>query len=172
MKFDTIVIGGGRSGLAAALEALGQGKTCALVSFGRSVSRPDYRPFTSAGGVLLYGDRVVGALWDGPRVAAVKTENLGDTLLEAHDFVLATGKFFGGGLEADMDKVRETVFGLDVLCEADRSKWFDPDFFARQPFMDFGVATDADGHPFKAGTVVPNLVATGQIKASEAYAGK
>ena len=172
MKFDTIVIGGGRSGLAAALDALGKHRTCALVSFGRSISRQDYGPFTAAGGTLLYGDRVVSAEWDGPRVAAVRTENLGDTLLEADDFVLATGKFFGGGLHADMDGVRETVFGLDVVYEADRSKWFDPDFFAHQPFLDFGVATDPDGHPFRNGAVVPNLVATGQIKATEAYAGE
>ena len=172
MKFDTIVIGGGRSGLEAALEALDAGGTCAIVTFGRSTGGVDYRPFTAAGGTLLLGDKVTGAEWDGPRIASLRTANLGSTPLEADNYVLATGKFSGGGLYADMDSVRETVFGLDVRYEEDRSKWFDPDFFARQPFLDFGVATDPDGHPFAGGVKVPNLVAVGRVKASGEYAGK
>ena len=66
---------------------------------------------------------------------------------------------------ADMDRVYEPLFGLDVEYEKDRSKWFDPDFFAPQPFLSFGVRVDADGHPSVQGVTVNNLLVKGEILA-------
>ena len=166
MVFDVIIIGGGRSGLQAGIQALAEGKSCALVSYGRSTSNVDYSPFNAAGGTLLLGDKAVRAELspEGDRVEKIWTLNLGvNTPLKAERYVLASGKFFGGGLVADMDEVREPLFGLDVWYEKDRSKWFDYDFFAPQPFMDFGVETDDAGHPHKNGKTIENLTVIGQI---------
>lgn len=163
MKFDAVVIGGGWSGLQAALDFQAQGKECALFTFGRSLERIDYSAFRAAGGYLLYGDKVLsGTIADG-KVTGIVSSNLGD--VQADCYVLATGKFFGGGLVADMDTVSEPIFGLDVEYDRDRAGWFDADFFKPQRFMDFGLRTDAEGHPFKDGRAVENLVATGEILA-------
>lgn len=163
MKFDAVVIGGGWSGLQAALGFQARGLECALFTFGRSLERIDYSDFRKAGGYLMYGDKVLSGTIEEGMVTGIVTANMGE--VTADHYVLAAGKFFGGGLASDMDKVFEPVFGLDVSYDPDRANWFDPDFFAHQPFMDFGLETDADGHPFKDGKPVRNLVATGEILA-------
>ena len=153
------------SGMRAALQACKAGRRTALIAKGRSLDPVDYSEFVHEGGALLLGDTAVEGVIDGGRVQYVRTENLGPTHLESEEYVLATGKFFGGGLVADMDSVREPLFGLDVDYEKDRSKWFCADFFAPQPFMDFGIRTDEEGHPRKCGVTVANLVVTGDILA-------
>ena len=165
MKFDAIVIGGGWSGAKAALELLKSGREVALFMSGRPVYKVDLSEFKSLGGLVVAGDKVTGGRIEDGKVVSVTTEDLGTVCADV--YVLATGKFFGGGLVADMDKVYEPVFGLDVEYEKDRSKWFDPDFFADQPFLNFGVKADAEGHPYKDGTCISNLTVTGGILASK-----
>ena len=95
----------------------------------------------------------------------MRSRSLGPDAIVAGSYVLATGRFYNGGLVADMDRVYEPLFGLDVEYEKDRSKWFDPDFFAPQPFLSFGVRVDADGHPSVQGVTVNNLLVKGEILA-------
>jgi Anaerobic glycerol-3-phosphate dehydrogenase len=45
----------------------------------------------------------------------------------------------------------------------DRNAWYNEEFFESQPYMNFGVKTDADLHPFKDGEPVRNLYAIGSI---------
>ena len=120
------------------------------------------KAFESAGGVFQSGDEVLDPEFsaDG-RVTSVRTVNLGDVRLYADTFVLASGNLFGQGLEAMPKEVREPVFGLDVDFPAERRDWYDEDFFARQAFTGIGVKTDRDFHPFRSGTLVPNLSVTG-----------
>ena len=105
-----------------------------------------------------------------PAVCAIRTAN--GITLEAAEFVLATGRFFSRGLIADMEGVREPLFGADVDFPADRSKWFDPDFFAPQPFEGFGVKTDKKGRILKGGKAVENVFAIGKILGGKHNAGK
>ena len=170
-----IVIGGGSAGLEAAMRECSAGlgsstdprnpahgkRKVALIAKGRSLEDIDYSPFVQAGGILMLGDTVVEGNIAGGRVTLIRTENLGRTALEADLYILATGKYFGGGLVADMEGIREPLFGLDVLFTKDN--WFDADFFAPQPFMTFGVKTDAQGHPYKDGVKIVNLLAVGDI---------
>lgn len=163
MKFDVIVIGGGRSGYAEAMAAVSAGRSCALISEGRSLDRIDYDAFAKAGGTLLMGDSAVSVVFDGCKVAHIHTRKLGDTPLEAGLYVLATGRFFGKGLVADMNTVREALMGLDLDFDPDREKWFDSDFFAPQPFMDRGVVADKEGRPLKDGKRLENVRVVGSI---------
>jgi len=163
MKFDVIVIGGGQSGFAEAMEAARAGKSCALISEGRSLDKIDYDEFTRAGGTLLMGDSADSAVIKDNKVLSVRSRKLGETALEAGLYILATGRFFSKGLSADMNSVREKVFGLDLDFEEDRSKWFEEDFFAEQPFMSRGVVADAEGHPYKDGVKIENVKVVGSI---------
>lgn len=160
MMYDVVVIGGGAAGVQVATAVSKAGLKCALVCFGRSISGAD----PNVQGVdLILGDKAVEARYEGTGVESVTTAN--GIRLQAADFVLATGKFFGEGLVADMDSVREPLFDSDVKYEQDRSKWFDADFMAPQAFLEFGVQTDAKGHLLKGGSPLSNVYAVGLVVA-------
>ncbi|MBO4671552.1 MAG: FAD-binding protein [Bacteroidales bacterium] len=164
MKFDVVVIGGGLAGMTAATELQRSGLRCAVVAAGLSLHDAPRRDFKAAGGTLLAGDIVVSGQIEGGRLVSVRTEKLGEVLLEADWFVLATGKYFSQGIVADMDKVYEPVFGLDVEYDEDRSGWFDPSFAAPQRFLEFGVKT-IDGCALKDGSPISNLLPAGEVLA-------
>ena len=167
MKFDVIIIGGGRGDAAAGLEVLSRGLTCALICPGRISEDSTREQFRLAGGVLLLSDSVKEVEWtsDG-RVEGVYTQNLGTTLLEADRFILCSGRFFSRGLVSDRNGIYEPVFGLDVRYEKDRSLWCSQDFFAAQPFEKFGVET-LDGKALKGGKTIENLYVIGEILCDE-----
>jgi len=58
------------------------------------------KAFETAGGTFLMGDEALDAVFDGERVASVRTANLGELRIEADTFVLASGNLFGKGLAA------------------------------------------------------------------------
>lgn len=165
MKFDIIIIGAGSAGMKVAAALQAAGRKTAVIGAGRSINEVEVKPYERRGGTLLIGDKVCEGRFENGRLVAVRTENLGSYLLEAESFVIATGKFLGGGLVADMDGLYEPLFGLDVAFEADRAKWFDTDFAAPQPFLQFGVRTDALQRPAIGGRTVENLYACGELLA-------
>ena len=185
MKYDVIVIGGGLAGCTAAAELADAGRKVALFSEGLSLHDATVGPASpkeqlhspyaalsavAAKGVTVFrGDSIVKACLseDGSSVEKVFSRNLGEEPLEAGAYLLATGKFFSRGIISNMEKVFEPVFDADVEFEADHQKWFDPDFFAPQPYERFGVKTDASGHVIKGGKSISNLFAAGQVKAGE-----
>ena len=119
------------------------------------------KAFEAAGGTFLMGDEAIDAVFDGDRVASIRTANLGGLRIEADTFVLASGNLFGKGLVASPDAVKEPVFGLDVDYPAERKDWYDEKFFARQNYTGFGVRTNSDFQPLRDGKVVPNLYVVG-----------
>ena len=183
MRYDAVVIGGGRSGCAEALRRASDGQKVCLVAAGLTLhslepeltGKPyaELHALTKAGIAVLRGDTVEEVLWGATasdHVESVKTAN--GITLEAAEFVLATGRFFSRGLVADMEGVREPLFGADVDFPADRSKWFNPDFFAPQPFESFGVKTDKAGRILKGGKPVENVYAVGIILGGKHDAGR
>ena len=115
------------------------------------------------GGTFLMGDEIRSAECAEGAVQAVNAKNVGR--MTAGNYILATGGFFSKGIAANMEQVFEPLFGLDVVSAEGRTAWYDPDFFKAQPFMDFGVATDAAFHPLKDGEPVKNLYAIGSVLA-------
>jgi glycerol-3-phosphate dehydrogenase subunit B len=87
----------------------------------------------------------------------------------ASAYVLATGKFVGGGLDAQRNRVFETLFDLPVQYPRNRKEWFNTQLLtsAGQPFNSFGVEVNEDLQPVDpAGKVVyRNLFAAGGILA-------
>jgi glycerol-3-phosphate dehydrogenase subunit B len=87
----------------------------------------------------------------------------------AKAFVLATGKFFGGGLDSDRGRIYETLLGLPVKYPSRRREWFNPQLFAPEghPFNSFGVEVDDQLRPVdgEGNILYPNLFAAGEILA-------
>ena len=117
--------------------------------------------FEAAGGTFLAGDTAIDPTYTDGKVASIRTINLGSLCLEADTFVLASGNFFGKGLEASPDRVDEPIFDLDVDFPSDRKEWADEDFFSRQSFSGFGVRTDSSFRALKGGKPVENLFVAG-----------
>lgn len=121
--------------------------------------------FTRLGGVFMPGDTVTHGVVEDSSLKRVYTRNMQDMPLEADNFIIATGSFFGHGLIATMDKIRESVFGLDLNITAGRTEWYEKDYYAPQPYMNFGVLTDEYFRPSRDGKTIENLYATGALLA-------
>ncbi|MDE6578696.1 MAG: glycerol-3-phosphate dehydrogenase subunit GlpB [Muribaculaceae bacterium] len=121
--------------------------------------------FIRLGGEFLPGDTVRKGEFDKNRLRKVYTVNLGDMPLDADNFIISTGSFFGHGLIADIEKIYEPVFGLDLNVSGGRTEWYEKDFYASQPYMTYGVITDNELKPSRKGETIENLYATGALLA-------
>jgi len=101
------------------------------------------RMLTSSGGVLLRGHTVVGVDVSGDTVKSVvaRTPHRRVTI-SASSFVLATGKFIGGGIVTDNAGVREALLGLPVVDGMRRHVGDD-----RPTRLTSRYAITEDGHP-------------------------
>jgi glycerol-3-phosphate dehydrogenase subunit B len=71
------------------------------------------RVFVKRGGKLLRGHEAISYSADKGLVTSITTRGPSRNLVvTARVFILATGKFIGGGLDGDEHGIRETVFGL------------------------------------------------------------
>ena len=119
------------------------------------------KAFENIGGTFLMGDEALSSSISDGVVTSIKTRNLDGTLLEADDFVLASGHLFAHGLVASPGKIEEPVFGLDVDFVPDRNEWYDKNFFEKQNYLGFGVVTDSRFRAFKNGSLVDNVYVIG-----------
>ena len=119
--------------------------------------------FVKLGGRFYAGDTVNGATLEGNRVTGIATVNHSDILFHADNYVVATGSFFSNGIVARSNEVVEPIFGADVNYDTNRDRWFDRCVMNRQPYMDFGVATDADFRMLKGGRPFDNMYAIGSV---------
>ena len=115
------------------------------------------------GGTYLMGDEAVRAHIHDGVVHSIVTRNLDNHYLEASNFILCTGTYFSKGLRSNPFQIYEPVFGLDVEYAPDRNTWFNPSFAADQPYMQYGVKTDASLHALRVGEPMKNLYAAGSI---------
>ena len=115
------------------------------------------------GGTYLMGDQAIRAHIHQDVVHSVVTRNLDSHYLEASHFILATGGLFSKGLVSNPFQIYEPVFGLDVEYAPDRNTWYNPSFLQKQPYMGYGVRTDAALHALREGRPMKNLFAIGSI---------
>jgi len=84
--------------------------------------------------IVLKGKRCEGIQVSHPPVAQVHT---------ADRFILATGRFLGGGLVADEMRIHEPLFSLPLSQLSSRHDWFGRSFFDDHPIHYAGVVTDS-----------------------------
>ena len=85
--------------------------------------------------------------------------------------ILATGRFIGGGLSADRNHIRETIFALPVYQPETRAQWHREDFLDRRGHLinQAGLETDDHFRPLgsKGNPAFHNLFAAGSILAHQ-----
>jgi glycerol-3-phosphate dehydrogenase subunit B len=122
------------------------------------------------GATFLLGNPIAGAAVNGGRCEGITLQNPPlSTEYRAERYVLATGRFLGGGLWADMERVSEPLFHLPVFQPATRGEWFRERFFQPEahPIHRTGIVTDHVLRPVdEKGTVVlSNVWVAGSILA-------
>lgn len=122
------------------------------------------------GATFLMGHAVTSATVRNGRLTGITVHNPPlSTEYGADRFILATGRFLGGGLWAEMDRIVEPLFNLPVSQPASRGEWFGERFFDPEahPIHRAGIVTDADLKALdgQGRVVLENLWAAGSILA-------
>jgi len=126
----------------------------------------------AAGVDVLEGAKAVGRV-DG-RGSSARASGVvamaagGPQLHDAGAVLLATGDLLHGGLVAQQNGlIRESVFDLPVVHNANRATWTSPHAADPQPYASFGVRVDASMHPLddRGEPLLPNLYAAGGLLA-------
>ncbi len=119
--------------------------------------------FQKLGGTLIPNNTIVKGEQDGQHLKKVHADKLGETALEADNFVFASGSFLGGGMKSDYEGVREPILDLDVEADDDRTKWTSYNLYDKQPYQSFGVKTGDGLQATKNGQTLDNVYAIGSI---------
>jgi len=127
------------------------------------------RAMAKAGVERLVQAKAVAVRFDplGAEATVCLDDNMGEVV--ARSVVLATGRFFGKGLVAGRDGIREAVLGLPVHQPTGRAGWHDRDFLAPHPVNRAGLLVDEAFRPkdHNGLCVWPRLFAVGSILAHQ-----
>jgi glycerol-3-phosphate dehydrogenase subunit B len=92
-------------------------------------------------------------------------------IVQSKGAILASGRFIGGGLNADRMRIREVIFDLPVKQPANRTKWHRRDLLDPRghPINRAGLETDADFRPLNGAgrPAFQSLFAAGSILAHQ-----
>lgn len=117
---------------------------------------------------MISGFEVVSSIQKNRRCQGVVLSTpSGERIHEAASFVLATGRFFGGGLRAEHDRIVEPIFNLPVVQPEGRAAWFSHEFFGKEghPINRAGIRTNGRLNPVdeKGRAVLENVFVAGSI---------
>ncbi len=126
------------------------------------------------GAILLSGHPVSRALVSGKRCEGIEVFHPPVTnSYVADQYILATGRFAGGGLKAEREKILEPLFGLPVSQPSSRQEWFGRAFFGDQPHPVHraGVVVDSSFRPVdeKGEVLLENVRLAGTILADHSW---
>jgi len=128
-----------------------------------------FKDYLRAKGVrMIFGFEAGSAIRKNGRCQGVILKTpAGEKVHEADSFILATGGFFGGGLQAQGDRIVEPLFQLPVAQPGARSDWFQYEFLGRKghPINQSGIRTNSRLNPLdESGKVLlENLFLAGRI---------
>jgi glycerol-3-phosphate dehydrogenase subunit B len=102
------------------------------------------------GVTFLLGHSISKAILKGKRCEGIHILNPPvSNFYSADRYILATGRFIGGGLVADEEKIFEPIFHLPVVQSKLREEWFRKSFFNNlpHPVHEAGIFTDSSLQP-------------------------
>jgi glycerol-3-phosphate dehydrogenase subunit B len=122
------------------------------------------------GVTFLLGYPVSKAILTGKRGQAVEVLHPPVvTSYSADRFILAAGRFMGGGLKADAEQIFEPIFNLPIHQPPSREGWFGNSFFgnAPHPIHQAGILTNASFQPVddEKKVILENVWVAGSILA-------
>jgi glycerol-3-phosphate dehydrogenase subunit B len=125
---------------------------------------------TQKGVTFLLGYSVSKAVLNGKRCEGIEVFRPPVSAFYVADrYILATGRFIGGGLKADTEKVFEPIFSLPVHQPKSREDWFENNFFtdSPHPIHQAGILIDSSFRPVgeTENLISENLWAAGSILA-------
>ncbi|MRI32711.1 anaerobic glycerol-3-phosphate dehydrogenase subunit B [Endozoicomonas sp. OPT23] len=121
--------------------------------------------FHRLGGLMMSGDKADKGIIEQGKVQSISTHGNNQMALIADHIILASGSFMSGGLVADRNRIRESIFGLDVNTDSDRPQWANQKFLngKAHAFTGFGVVVDQYMRPRKDNETVENLYCIGSV---------
>jgi len=122
------------------------------------------------GVTFLLGNSVSNATLKGRRCSAI--EVLHPPVINSYSadrYILATGRFIGGGLKANDEKIFEPIFNLPLFQPGSREGWFRNSFFSDlpHPIYHAGILTDSSFRPIdeRGDQILENVRVAGTILA-------
>jgi glycerol-3-phosphate dehydrogenase subunit B len=116
---------------------------------------------------ILTGLSSLKPLIEGGKIVGLMMGERRNPHYRAQAFVLATGKFIGGGLDSDQSRICETLLDLPIRYPKLRSEWFNQNLLTLygQPFNGFGLEVNESLQPvdFEGQVIYSNLFAAGGI---------
>jgi glycerol-3-phosphate dehydrogenase subunit B len=95
------------------------------------------------------------------------------TSYSADRYILATGRFIGGGLMADHERIFEPIFNLPLSQSPSREGWFRKNFFSdlSHPLHQAGILTDLSFRPVneRGDLLLENVWVAGTILADQRF---
>ena len=128
-----------------------------------------FKDYLRAKGVrIILGFEVGSAIRKNRRCQGVVLRApVGEKVHESDSFVLATGGFFGGGLQAQGDRIVEPLFKLPVAQPGTKEDWFQYEFLGRKghPLNRSGIRTNSRLNPVDENgeVILENLFLAGRI---------
>jgi glycerol-3-phosphate dehydrogenase subunit B len=122
------------------------------------------------GVTFLLGYSVSKAILNGKRGEGIEVLRPPVTTSYSADrFILATGRFIGGGLKANDEKISEPIFNLPLSQPQSREGWFRKSFFndLSHPIHQAGISTDPSLQPVdeRGNLILENVWVAGSILA-------
>jgi glycerol-3-phosphate dehydrogenase subunit B len=120
------------------------------------------------GAHFLLGYSVSKTILEGKRCERIEVAHPPiSTSYSSDRYILAAGRFIGGGLVADEEKIFEPIFNLPVKQPKSREAWFGKSFFndSSHPVHQAGILTDSSFLPIdeKGERALENVWITGSI---------
>jgi len=120
------------------------------------------------GVTFLLGHSVSKATLKGRKCESIEVSNPPlSSSYSADRYILATGRFTGGGLVADEEKIFEPILDLPVAQPQSREDWFRKSFFSDlpHPVHHVGISTDSSLRPIdeKGDFILENVWVAGSI---------
>ncbi len=122
------------------------------------------------GVTFLLGNSVSSAILKGRRCERIEVLHPPVTdSYSADRYILATGRFIGGGLKSDNRKISESIFALPLFQFQSREDWFRNYFFhdLPHPINQVGILTDSSFQPVdeRGNQILENVWVAGSILA-------